>query len=152
MLIRSQRDFSTGLLLAAIGVPSAVAAGQRWWAGGTSSGTAAVAFALAALLTLLGISLWFTSLTIETEGGEPIRVRGWPSALALAGAAAVYAAGVGPFGVTLAGTAAAALAARAGPRHAGRGTTVLAAAAIACVALSIGTSVAGPLPAGHAAR
>ncbi len=77
MKIKSQKDFWSGLMFVAVGL------GFAWGATNYSFGTSArpgpgyFPFGLGLLLAVLGALVLFKSLTIETEGGEPIGAFAW---------------------------------------------------------------------------
>ena len=78
MKIKSQRDFWSGLMFLAVGarlrlgraVSTASARSAR-------PGPGYFPFGLGVLLALLGALVLFKSLTIETDGGEPIGAFAW---------------------------------------------------------------------------
>jgi hypothetical protein len=89
MKIKSLRDFLSGLMFVIIGVVFAV--GSTGYALGDSAqpGTGYFPLILSLLMTVLGAIVLFKSLTIETEGGDPIGVIAWRPMLAIVGAVAV---------------------------------------------------------------
>jgi Tripartite tricarboxylate transporter TctB family len=77
MKIKSQKDFWSGLMFVATGL--GFAAGATNYSFGTSArpGPGYFPFGLGILLALLGAAVLFKSLTIETEGGDPIGAIPW---------------------------------------------------------------------------
>jgi hypothetical protein len=70
--IKSQKDFWSGLMFVAAGV--GFAAGATNYNFGTSArpGPGYFPFGLGILLAILGAMVLFKSLTVETEGGDPV--------------------------------------------------------------------------------
>ena len=77
MKIKSQKDFWSGLMFVVTGL--GFAAGATNYSFGTSArpGPGYFPFGLGILLALLGALVLFKSLTIETEGGDPIGAFPW---------------------------------------------------------------------------
>jgi hypothetical protein len=75
--IKSQKDFWSGLMFIAAGL--GFAAGASNYSFGTSArpGPGYFPFGLGILLALLGALVLFKSLTIETEGGDPVGAIPW---------------------------------------------------------------------------
>lgn len=90
MKIKSQRDFASGLMFIAIGVSFAI--GALNYAFGTSArpGPAFFPFGLGVILSLLGAMVLFKSLTIESEGGDPIGDLAFKPLLVVLGAVVVF--------------------------------------------------------------
>lgn len=85
MKIKSQKDFWSGLMFVVVGL--GFAAGATNYSFGTSArpGPGYFPFGLGILLAILGALVLFKSLTIESEGGDPIGHIGWkPLALIVA--------------------------------------------------------------------
>jgi hypothetical protein len=83
--IKSQKDFWSGLMFVVTGL--GFAAGATNYSFGTSArpGPGYFPFGLGILLAILGALVLFKSLTIESEGGDPIGHIGWkPLALIVA--------------------------------------------------------------------
>lgn len=78
MKIKSQKDFWSGLMFMAVGAAFAWGAATNY-SFGTSArpGPAYFPFGLGVLLTILGALVWFASVTVETEDGEPIGAIAW---------------------------------------------------------------------------
>ena len=77
MKIKSQKDFWSGLMFIVTGL--GFAAGATNYSFGTSArpGPGYFPFGLGILLAVLGALVLFKSLTIETEGGDPVGTIGW---------------------------------------------------------------------------
>jgi len=75
--IKSQKDFWSGLMFVATGL--GFAAGATNYSFGTSArpGPGYFPFGLGILLALLGAMVLFKSLTVESEGGDPVGTIGW---------------------------------------------------------------------------
>lgn len=72
MKIKSQRDFASGLMFIAVGVSFAIGALNYTFGSSARPGPAFFPFGLGIILALLGAIVLFTSLTIESEDGDPI--------------------------------------------------------------------------------
>lgn len=84
-MIKNRRDFWTGCLFVVLGVAYAWAASLHDIGWSTDMGPGFFPLVLAALLTLLGATLVFKSLTIEADGGGPPGPMAWgPLLLVLA--------------------------------------------------------------------
>ena len=77
MKIKSQRDFLSGLMF--MGVGASFAIGAMNYSMGTSARPGAGYFPLilSVILAVLGAIVLFKSLTIETEGGDPVGSIAW---------------------------------------------------------------------------
>ena len=90
MKIKSQKDFWSGLMFMGVGI------GFAWGALGYSFGSSArpgpayFPFGLGVLMAILGGSLLFSALTIETEDGDPIGPWAWKPLLVIVGAVAGF--------------------------------------------------------------
>jgi hypothetical protein len=88
--IKSQKDFWSGLMFMGVGI------GFAWGALGYSFGSSArpgpayFPFGLGVLMAILGSSLLFSALTIETEDGDPIGPWAWKPLLVIVGAVAGF--------------------------------------------------------------
>ncbi len=72
MKIKSQRDFFSGLMFVAVGVVFAVGATNYSMGSSARPGAGYFPLILSVLMAVLGAIVLFKSLTIETEGGDPI--------------------------------------------------------------------------------
>jgi len=88
--IKSQRDFFSGLMFIVVGVVFAV--GATNYSMGTSAKPGAGYFPriLSVLMAILGAVVLFKSLTIETEGGDPIGHIAWRPLIVIVVAIAVF--------------------------------------------------------------
>ncbi len=102
MHIKSQRDFCSGLLFIAVGVVFAIGASAYPMGSSLQPGAGFFPLILAVLLTVLGAIVLFKSLTIETEGGDPIGVIAWRPLIAIVGAIVVFGLTIKPLGLLLA--------------------------------------------------
>ena len=77
MRIKSQRDFWSGLMFVVVGVSFAI--GATNYSMGTSARPGAGYFPLmlSVIMAILGAIVLFKSLTIESEGGDPIGDIAW---------------------------------------------------------------------------
>ena len=90
MKIKSQRDFWSGLMFVTVGVVFAV--GATNYSMGTSARPGAGYFPmiLSVAMALLGAVVLFKSLTIETEGGDPIGNIAWRPLLVIVASISVF--------------------------------------------------------------
>ena len=90
MKIKSQRDFWSGLMFIVVGVVFAV--GAQNYSLGTSArpGPGYFPLGLSVLMALLGCIVLFKSLTIETEGGDPIGAIAWKPLIIIVVAIGVF--------------------------------------------------------------
>jgi hypothetical protein len=77
MKIKSQKDFWSGVMFVVVGL------GFAWGATNYSFGTSArpgpgyFPFGLGILMAIMGALVWFSSVTVETEDGDPIGPIAW---------------------------------------------------------------------------
>jgi hypothetical protein len=91
MKIKSQRDFWSGLLFVIVGVAFASGSLIHYSFGSSARpGPGYFPFGLGVLLALLGASVLFKALTIESEGGQPIGAIAWRPLLIVVGAIAMF--------------------------------------------------------------
>lgn len=90
MKIKSQRDFWSGVMF--IGVGLAFAIGSRDYSLGTSArpGPGYFPLMLSVIMAILGAIVLFKSLTIETEGGDPIGPIAWRPLLVVVGSIVMF--------------------------------------------------------------
>ena len=86
MKIKSQRDFASGLMFIVIGASFAVGALNYTFGNSAKPGPGFFPFGLGGLLAIFGAIVLFKSLTIESEGGEPIGAIAWRPLLIVLGA------------------------------------------------------------------
>ena len=120
MKIKSERDFWSGLMFIAIGVIFAIGAtnysmgpacppndpcAQSLWARmsqlSAHPGAGYFPLGLAILLAILGAIVLFKSLTIESEGGDPVGAFAWRPLIVVVAAIAVFGAMLEPLGMIL---------------------------------------------------
>ncbi|MGL6111917.1 MAG: tripartite tricarboxylate transporter TctB family protein [Rubrivivax sp.] len=77
MKIKSQKDFWSGLMFVATGLGFAAGATSYSFGSSARPGPGYFPFGLGILLALLGAAVLFKSLSVETEGGDPIGVIPW---------------------------------------------------------------------------
>ena len=90
MKIKSQKDFWLGLMFVAVGL------GFAWGATNYSFGTSArpgpayFPFGLGVLLAIMGALVWFASITVETEDGDPIGSIAWKPLIIITGSVVMF--------------------------------------------------------------
>lgn len=77
MKIKSQRDFWSGLMFVLIGIAFAWGSTEYSFGSSAHPGPGYFPFGLGVALALLGSLVLFKSLTIESEGGDPIGDVAW---------------------------------------------------------------------------
>lgn len=77
MKIKSERDFWSGLMFLAVGIGFAVGATNYSMGVSARPGPGYFPLMLSIILAILGAVVLFKSLTIETEGGDPIGAIAW---------------------------------------------------------------------------
>jgi len=77
MKIKSQRDFVSGLMFLGVGIVFAVGATNYSMGNSARPGAGYFPLILSVLMAILGAIVLFKSLTIETEGGDPIGSIAW---------------------------------------------------------------------------
>lgn len=102
MKIKSQRDFVAGLLFTAAGVGFAIGATNYSLGSSARPGAGYFPLLLSAVMTLLGVIILFKSLTIETEGGDPVGAIAWKPLLVIVGAIVVFGATIASLGLAIA--------------------------------------------------
>lgn len=117
MKIKSQRDFWSGLMFVATGIVFAV--GATSYSLGTSArpGPGYFPLILSVIMALLGALVLFKSLTIETEGGDPIGSIAWRPLIFVVISIAAFAAVIVPAGIFVAGAVAICLSSLADGEH-----------------------------------
>ena len=90
MKIKSQRDFWSGLMFLVAGIVFAWGATNYSFGSSASPGPGYFPFGLGILLALLGCVVLFKSLTIESEGGDPIGKFAWKPWLTIVGSVALF--------------------------------------------------------------
>jgi hypothetical protein len=90
MKIKSQRDFWSGLMFITIGIGFAWGANNYSFGSSARPGPAYFPFGLGVLMALLGALVFFKSLTLETEGGDPVGAFAWRPLIVILGAVALF--------------------------------------------------------------
>lgn len=90
MRIKSQRDFISGLMFAVVGVFFAIGATNYSMGTSAKPGAGYFPLILSVLMAILGAIVVFKSLTIETEGGDPIGSIAWRPLLVIVVSIAVF--------------------------------------------------------------
>ena len=90
MKIKSQRDFWSGLMFIIVGVVFAVGATNYTMGSSAKPGAGYFPLILSVLMAILGAVVLFKSLTIETEGGDPIGAVAWRPLLVIVASIAVF--------------------------------------------------------------
>ncbi|MEP7296380.1 MAG: tripartite tricarboxylate transporter TctB family protein [Burkholderiales bacterium] len=102
MKIKSQRDFFSGLMFVVVGVVFAVGATNYSMGSSAKPGAGYFPLILSVLMAILGGVVLFKSLTIETEGGDPIGHIAWRPLIVIVVAIAVFGATINSLGLVLA--------------------------------------------------
>jgi len=100
--IKSQRDFVSGLMFIVVGVVFAVGATNYSMGTSAKPGAGYFPLILSVLMAILGAVVLFKSLTIETEGGDPIGRIAWRPLIVIVVAIAVFGATITWLGLILA--------------------------------------------------
>ena len=114
MKIKSERDFWSGLMFIAVGVIFAIGAtnysmgppcAANLWARmsqlSAHPGAGYFPLGLSILLAILGAFVLFKSLTIESEGGDPVGAFAWRPLIIIVAAIAVFGIMLEPIGLAL---------------------------------------------------
>ena len=102
MKIKSQRDFVSGLMFLVVGVVFAVGATNYSMGTSAKPGAGYFPLILSVLMAILGAVVLFKSLTIETEGGDPIGAIAWRPLIVIVLSIAVFGATINRLGLVLA--------------------------------------------------
>lgn len=102
MKIKSQRDFFSGLMFVVVGVVFAVGATNYSMGTPARPGAGYFPLILSVLMAFLGAVVLFKSLTIETEGGDPIGAIAWRPLIVIVLSIAVFGATINRLGLVLA--------------------------------------------------
>ena len=90
MKIKSQRDFVSGLMFIVVGVSFAIGATNYSMGNSAKPGAGYFPLILSVIMAILGAIVLFKSLTIETEGGDPIGSIAWRPLLVIVVSIAVF--------------------------------------------------------------
>jgi len=88
--IKSEKDFWSGIMFLVVGIVFAVGANNYSMGTGARPGPGYFPLILSVILAILGAIMLFKSLTIETEGGDPIGKIAWRPLLVIVGAIAIF--------------------------------------------------------------
>lgn len=102
MKIKSQRDFFSGLMFLGVGIVFAIGATNYSMGSSARPGAGYFPLILSVLMAILGAVVLFKSLTIETEGGDPIGSIAWRPLIVIVLAIAVFGATINLLGMLLA--------------------------------------------------
>ena len=89
-MIKSQKDFWSGLLFILVGIAFTWGATNYRFGSSASPGPGYFPFGLGLLLALLGGLVLFKSLTLETDGGDKIGAFAWRPLLVVLGAVVLF--------------------------------------------------------------
>jgi hypothetical protein len=92
--IKSQKNFWSGLMFTVVGLGFAWGSLEYSFGSSARPGPAYFPFGLGMLLAVMGAAVWFASITVETEDGDPIGAFAWKPLIIITGAVLM-------FGVTL---------------------------------------------------
>lgn len=90
MKIKSEKDFWSGVMFTVVGIVFAVGATNYTMGTGARPGPGYFPLLLSVILAILGAVVLFKSLTIETEGGDPIGNVAWRPLLVIVVAIAIF--------------------------------------------------------------
>ena len=90
MKVKSQRDFFSGLMFLVVGIVFAVGATNYPMGSSAKPGAGYFPLILSVLMAILGAIVLFKSLTIETEGGDPIGHIAWRPLLVIVASIAMF--------------------------------------------------------------
>jgi hypothetical protein len=88
--VKSQRDFWSGLMFMGIGIAFAVGASNYSLGTSAKPGPGYFPLMLSVIMAILGAIVVFKSLTIETEGGDPIGKIAWKPLLVIVASITVF--------------------------------------------------------------
>jgi hypothetical protein len=90
MKIKSQKDFWSGLMFVAVGLGFAWGATNYSFGSSARPGPAYFPFGLGVLMAIMGALVWFSSITIETEDGDPIGSIAWKPLVIITGSVVMF--------------------------------------------------------------
>lgn len=90
MKIKSEKDFWSGIMFLVVGIVFAVGATNYSMGTGARPGPGYFPLILSVILAILGAVVLFKSLTIETDGGDPIGNIAWRPLLVIVAAIAIF--------------------------------------------------------------
>ena len=101
MKIKSQRDFFSGLMFIVVGIVFAVGATNYSMGSSAKPGAGYFPLILSVLMAILGAVVLFKSLTIETEGGDPIGDIAWRPLVVIVVAITVFGLSINRLGLVV---------------------------------------------------
>jgi len=90
MKIKSQKDFWSGLMFVAVGLGFAWGATNYSFGSSARPGPAYFPFGLGVLMAIMGALVWFSSITVETEDGDPIGSIAWKPLVIITGSVVMF--------------------------------------------------------------
>ena len=90
MKIKSQKDFWSGLMFVAVGLGFAWGATSYSFGSSARPGPAYFPFGLGILMAIMGALVWFASITVETEDGDPIGAIAWKPLFIITGSVVMF--------------------------------------------------------------
>lgn len=102
MKIKSQKDFASGLMFIAIGASFAIGALNYNFGDSARPGAGFFPFGLGVLMAFLGAVILFTSLTLESEDGDPIGGIAFKPLLIILGSVILFGLTLPPLGLVIA--------------------------------------------------
>ena len=90
MKIKSQKDFWSGLMFVVVGLGFAWGATTYSFGSSARPGPAYFPFGLGILMAILGALVWFASITVETEDGDPIGGIAWKPLIIITGSVVMF--------------------------------------------------------------
>ncbi len=101
MKIKSQRDFLSGLMFMTVGIVFAVGATNYSMGSSARPGPGYFPLILSVMMAILGAVVLFKSLTIETEGGDPVGAIAWRPLLVIVAAITMFGAALPRLGMII---------------------------------------------------
>jgi hypothetical protein len=90
MKIKSQKDFWSGLMFVVVGLGFAWGATNNSFGSSARPGPAYFPFGLGVLMAIMGALVWFSSITVETEDGDPIGSIAWKPLVIITGSVVMF--------------------------------------------------------------
>lgn len=90
MKIKSQKDFWSGLMFVTVGLGFAWGSLEYSFGSSARPGPAYFPFGLGLLLAVMGAAVWFASITVETEDGDPVGAIAWKPLIIITGAVVMF--------------------------------------------------------------
>lgn len=101
MQIKSQKDFFSGLMFVVVGIGFAVGATNYQMGSSARPGAGYFPLMLSVIMAILGAIVLFKSLTIETEGGDPVGAFAWRPLLVIVAAITIFGFMINRFGLVI---------------------------------------------------